>query len=51
MHYFPGRKIEYPKEDSNRDEFENQLAAEIEYIQNIEIQTLRAAIVKAFNGD
>jgi hypothetical protein len=51
MHYFPGRKIDYPESEDERDEYEAQLSAEIEYIQNIEIQTLRSAIVRAFNGD
>lgn len=51
MHYFPGRKIEYPESEDERDEYETQLAAEIEFIRDLEIQTLRSAIVRAFNGD
>ncbi|MBM9499364.1 hypothetical protein JWG44_03775 [Leptospira sp. 201903071] len=51
MYYFPGRKIEYPEDGDERDDYESQLAAELEFIQQVEINTLQRAIVKAFNGD
>ncbi|AKH75759.1 hypothetical protein ACO2J1_02300 [Leptospira interrogans] len=51
MYYFPGRKIEYPKDGDERENYEAQLVAELEFVQQIEINTLTRAIVKAFNGD
>ncbi|AVQ10741.1 hypothetical protein QMM53_06600 [Leptospira santarosai] len=51
MHYFPGRKLEYPDDGDERHEFEIRIAAEIEYIRDLEMNTLTRAIVKAFNGD
>ncbi|EMO79214.1 hypothetical protein LEP1GSC126_2871 [Leptospira kirschneri str. 200801774] len=51
MYYFPGRKIEYPEDGDERDDYETRLAAELEYIQQIEINTLARAIVRAFNGE
>lgn len=51
MYYFPGRKIEYPLDGDERESYETQLAAELEFVRLIEINTLTRAIVKAFNGD
>ncbi|EKS08750.1 hypothetical protein LEP1GSC071_4129 [Leptospira santarosai str. JET] len=51
MHYFPGRKLEYPDDGDERHELEIRIAAEIEYIRDLEMNTLTRAIVKAFNGD
>ncbi|WP_162267838.1 hypothetical protein [Leptospira weilii] len=51
MHYFPGRKFEYPEDGDERDQFEIRLAAELEYIREIEINTMARAIVRAFNGE
>ncbi|MBE8363440.1 hypothetical protein [Leptospira borgpetersenii] len=51
MYYFPGRKIEYPEDGDEREEYEIQLSAELEYIREIEINTMVRAIVKAFSGD
>lgn len=50
-HHFPGRQISYPENHDERDKYELQLAAEIEYIQQVEINILARAIVKAFGGD
>ncbi|ULH29061.1 hypothetical protein [Leptospira weilii] len=51
MYYFPGRKIEYPEDGDEREEYEIQLAAELEYIREIEVSTMVRAIVRAFSGD
>ncbi|EMJ93546.1 hypothetical protein LEP1GSC198_3102 [Leptospira kirschneri str. JB] len=51
MYYFPGRKIKYPEDGDEREIYEAQLAAELEFVQQIEINTLTRAIIKAFNGD
>ncbi|MDI7157208.1 hypothetical protein QMM53_11730 [Leptospira santarosai] len=50
-HYFPGRLIEYPEDGDEREEYEIQLAAELEYIREVEMNTMVRAIVKAFSGD
>ncbi|EKN89808.1 hypothetical protein LEP1GSC034_1001 [Leptospira interrogans str. 2003000735] len=51
MYYFPGRKIEYPEDGDEREEYEIQLAAELEFVREIEINLMVKAIVKAFSGD
>ncbi|MCE9499761.1 MAG: hypothetical protein K8R21_04580 [Leptospira sp.] len=59
QHYFPGRKIELPRLDSDddpwcyekRDDYIFTIAAEVEFIQHVEKMTMARAIVKAFNGD
>ncbi|MGJ4785588.1 hypothetical protein ACQV5J_15850 [Leptospira interrogans] len=51
MYYFPGRKIEYPEDGDEKEKYEIQLAAELEYIREIEINMMARAIVKAFNGE
>jgi len=57
-HYFPGRIIEYPalQQDDlssyeKMDELVETLAAEVEYIQHVQMLTFARAIVKAFNGE
>ncbi|WP_170875637.1 hypothetical protein [Leptospira alexanderi] len=51
LYYFPGREIKYPEDGDERDEYEIQLAAELEYIREVEINTMVRAIVRAFSGD
>ncbi|WP_017852027.1 hypothetical protein ACO1KB_19270 [Leptospira interrogans serovar Szwajizak] len=51
MYYFPGRKLEYPEDGDEREEYEIQLAAELEYIRELELNTMARAIVRAFSGD